>query len=138
MSTLQADLVWIQQPLWSRCAVCMHAFGFNAGYVLILLSLLFRWNWIRVPAIALCTAKVYAGAVSAPYRSKPCPLIVSRIKAEQQGVVSSTAALFWLGTTLGSYDDPLEISFKSQCNSADLLGRTHWSETGAAFRHVNS
>ncbi|GAQ81346.1 hypothetical protein KFL_000780080 [Klebsormidium nitens] len=60
---LEADVVWIKQPVWSRCAVCMHAFGFNAGYALLCLSLLFRWNWIRIPGIAICTAKLYAGAL---------------------------------------------------------------------------
>ena len=59
---LKADKIWILQPLWSRVAVCYHAFAIAPFYFLFFVGFFFRWNWIRNFAIGICTAKVYVGA----------------------------------------------------------------------------
>jgi hypothetical protein len=61
---LLADTIWIQQPTWSRTAVCFHCFGFGPLYALLCLTFLFRWNFMQQVGIAVGAAKLYAGAVS--------------------------------------------------------------------------
>eukprot|EP01096_Ripella_sp_DP13-Kostka_P001306 TRINITY_DN11555_c0_g1_i1.p1 TRINITY_DN11555_c0_g1~~TRINITY_DN11555_c0_g1_i1.p1 ORF type:complete len:175 (-),score=49.41 TRINITY_DN11555_c0_g1_i1:72-596(-) len=60
---LEADNIWIQQPTWSRSAVCFHAFGFAPFYATFALGYLLKWRWIRQLAVAVCAAKLYAGAL---------------------------------------------------------------------------
>lgn len=59
---MRADRIWVEQPHWSRVAVCFHCVGFGPAYFLLALTFLFRWNWMRVPGIMVGTAKLYAGA----------------------------------------------------------------------------
>eukprot|EP01094_Clydonella_sp_ATCC50884_P012230 TRINITY_DN22198_c0_g1_i1.p1 TRINITY_DN22198_c0_g1~~TRINITY_DN22198_c0_g1_i1.p1 ORF type:complete len:174 (+),score=40.42 TRINITY_DN22198_c0_g1_i1:121-642(+) len=61
---LEADMLWIVQPVWVRAAVCMHAFGFAPCYAL--LAFVFATGQMgrySTLVIAVAITKLYAGAL---------------------------------------------------------------------------
>ncbi len=63
---MEADRVWVEQPWWSRVAVCFHSFGFGVFYAFFSLAFLVGWvrrsRTVRQLGVVVGAAKLYAGA----------------------------------------------------------------------------